>query len=47
MTETDVVNYLTEINKELDNTYQLYQDLLYAIKNKDFKRFVIYFSSYL
>lgn len=37
MTEFDVVNYLTEINEELDNTYQLYQDLLYSIKNKDFK----------
>ena len=37
MTEIDVVNYLTESNKELDNTYQLYQDLLYSIKNNNFK----------
>ena len=37
MTEIDVVNYLTEINEELDNTYQLYQDLLNSIKNKNFK----------
>ena len=37
MTETDVVNYLTEINNELDNTYQLYQDLLYSIKNNNLK----------
>ena len=37
MTEFDVVNYLTEINEELNNTYQLYQDLLNSIKNKNFK----------
>ena len=37
MTEVDVVNYLTESNKELDNTYQLYQDLLHSIKNNNFK----------
>ena len=37
MTEIDVVNYLTEINEKLDNTYQLYQDLLNSIKNKNFK----------
>ena len=37
MTEIDVVNYLTEINEELNNTYQLYQDLLNSIKNKNFK----------
>ncbi len=37
VTEIDVVNYLTEIDEELNNTYQLYQDLLYSIKNKDFK----------
>ena len=37
MTEMDVVNYLTEINIELDNTYQLYQDLLYSIKNNNLK----------
>ena len=36
MTEIDVVNYLTEINNELDNTYKLYQDLLYSIKNNSF-----------
>ena len=35
MTEIDVVNYLTEINNELDNTYQLYQDLLHSIKNNN------------
>ena len=37
MTEIDVVNYLTETNEELNNTYQLYQDLLYSIKNNNFK----------
>ena len=37
MTEMNVVNYLTEINIELDNTYQLYQDLLYSIKNNNLK----------
>ena len=37
MTEIDIVNYLTEINNELDNTYQLYQDLLHSIKNNNLK----------
>ena len=37
MTEIDVVNYLTEINNELDNTYQFYQDLLHSIKNNNLK----------
>ena len=37
MTELDIVNYLIETNKELDDTYQLYQDLLYSIKNNNSK----------
>ena len=37
LTEIDVVDYLTEINNELDNTYHIYQDLLYSIKNNNFK----------
>ena len=37
VTEIDVVDYLTEIDNELDNTYHIYQDLLYSIKNNNFK----------
>lgn len=36
MTEIDVVDYLVNLNVELKETYWLYQDLLYAFKNKDF-----------
>ena len=37
--EEDVVNYLLELNKELKDTYELYQDLLNCIKNNDSERF--------
>ncbi len=37
MTEVDVVDYLVNSNEELKNTYQVYQDLLYAFQNNDYK----------
>lgn len=37
MTEVDVVDYLINTNEELKNTYQAYQDLLYAFQHNDFK----------
>ncbi len=37
--EEDIVNYLLEQNKELSDTYELYQDLLYSIKNKNPEQF--------
>ena len=39
MTEVDVVDYLINSNEELRNTYQIYQQLLYSFKNKDFEIF--------
>ena len=35
MTEVDVVNYLVDIDIELKNTYQVYQDLLYAFRHNN------------
>jgi len=32
-TELDIVNYLVSLDKELVETYQVYQDLLYAFQN--------------
>ena len=34
-TELDVVNYIVSLDKELMNTYQVYQDLLYAFQHND------------
>lgn len=36
MTEVDVVDYIINSNQELKNTYQVYQDLLYAFQHNDF-----------
>ena len=36
MTEADVVNYLINIDKELKETYLVYQDILYALKHKKY-----------
>ena len=36
MTEVDVVDYLINSNERLKNTYQVYQDLLYAFQHNDF-----------
>ena len=35
MTQKDVVNYIVSQNSELKNTYEVYQKLLYAIKNNN------------
>ena len=37
MTEVDVVDYLINSNEELKNTYQAYQDLLYAFQHNNYK----------
>ena len=39
MTEVDVVNYIINTNEELKNTYDVYQNLLSSIKNKDYISF--------
>lgn len=36
MTEVDVVDYIINTNNILKNTYQVYQDLLYAFQTNDF-----------
>lgn len=35
MRETDVVDHLVSLDESLKNTYELYQDLLHALKKKD------------
>lgn len=35
MTEIDVVDFLINLDKELKETYDAYQDILYSLKNKD------------
>ena len=37
MTQSSVVNYLINIDKELLNTYEVYQNILYSIKNNKYK----------
>ena len=39
MTEVDIVNYLLDQNKELKETYNLYQSILYSLQRKDYKLF--------
>ena len=39
MAEIDVVNYLLEQNKELKETYNLYQSILYSLQRRDYKLF--------
>ena len=36
MTESDVVNFLINLDDELKQTYLIYQDLLYSFKNKNY-----------
>lgn len=36
MTEADIVNFLISIDSELKETYLVYQDILYCLKNKKF-----------
>ena len=40
LTQVDVVNYLISINNELYTTYNLYQNLLYSIKNNNYNELV-------
>ena len=35
-TEQDIVDYLVSLDKEFEETYQIYQDLLYAFQNNNF-----------
>ena len=46
MTESDVVNYIININNELKQTYIVYQELLSSIKNKDFNAFTYILNNY-
>lgn len=39
MCEEDIINYLTSLNDELKDTYELYQDLLHSIKSKNVAKF--------
>ena len=41
MTQSDVVNYLINIDKELLNTYEIYQRILYSIKNNKYNELEI------
>ena len=36
MTETDVVDFLINLDDEFKQTYLVYQDLLYSLKNKNY-----------
>ena len=38
MTQSDVVDYLINIDEELKQTYLIYQDILYSFKKKDFNK---------
>ena len=39
MTEVDIVNYILEQNDELKKTYELYQNVLYALQRRDYELF--------
>ncbi len=39
MTETDVVDYLLSKDMVFDNTYNLYQDILYHLQHRDYNSF--------
>ena len=40
MTEVDIIDYLLKQDKELKETYELYQNLLYALQRKDYDLFL-------
>ena len=40
MTEVDVVNYLLSQERELKETYDFYQSVLYALQRKDYQLFL-------
>ena len=37
MTTTDVVDYIINIDEELKQTYLIYQEILHALKTKNYK----------
>lgn len=41
MTQSDVVDYLLNINIQLKETYEVYQNILYSLKNNDYKQLEI------
>ncbi len=41
MTQSGVVNYLININEQLRNTYEVYQNILSALKNNNYKQLEI------
>lgn len=40
MTEIDVVNYLLNKDEFFENSYNLYQDILYTLQHRDYKMVV-------
>jgi len=41
MTQSDVVSYLINTNVELKETYEIYQNILYSIKNNKYNNLEI------
>ena len=39
MTETDVVDYLLYKDKFIENTYNLYQNILYYLQHRNYENF--------
>lgn len=39
MTDVDVVDYMLNINKTFENTYDTYQDILYYLQHRDYDKF--------
>lgn len=39
MTEIDIVDYILNLNDELKETYEVYQNILYSLQHKDYKLF--------
>ena len=39
MREIDILNFLLDLSPELKATYDLYQDLLFALQTKNLERF--------
>ena len=44
MKQSDVVNYLININDELIKTYDIYQNILYALKHNNYNQLKISFT---
>ena len=45
MTEVDIVDYLLDLSPELKSSYDLYQDILYALQNKNYQLLKIILNS--